>query len=140
MSRYEKGNLSRLSKIVLECAKTLADLRLDKDLWDEGQHFSLRNLLKAVHLDSVRGTVAPYSKNRNWGSQRRNDLQAYFQQFVIYPYNRALLSTWAFVMHSAQTNGRSILCADAWVASVAVLQNIPLVTHNRNDYLGIPGL
>lgn len=42
---------------------------------------------------------------RGWGSKRRRDLQTYFQQFIIYPYNRALLSTWAFVMHSAQTNG-----------------------------------
>ena len=77
---------------------------------------------------------------RGWGTKRQSELQAYFQQYIVYPYNRALLSTWAFVMYSARRSGRPILCADAWVASVAVLQDIPLVTHNRNDYLGVPGL
>ena len=30
--------------------------------------------------------------------------------------------------------------ADAWVADVAIRHNMPLVTHNRKHFDGIPGL
>ena len=43
-------------------------------------------------------------------------------------------------MSGAQARGYRIECADAWIAATALLYDIPLVTHNRNDYLGIPGL
>src|ERR1017187_9263880 len=36
--------------------------------------------------------------------------------------------------------GRRIECADAWIAATATLYDAPLVTHNRRDYLGVPGL
>jgi predicted nucleic acid-binding protein len=35
---------------------------------------------------------------------------------------------------------RRIECADAWIAATALLYSVPLVTHNRNDYLGVPDL
>jgi predicted nucleic acid-binding protein len=41
---------------------------------------------------------------------------------------------------AAQLCGRRIDCADAWVAATALLCGAPLITHNRNDYLGVPGL
>jgi predicted nucleic acid-binding protein len=41
---------------------------------------------------------------------------------------------------AAQAAGRRIECADAWIAATALLYNAPLVTHNRADYLGVPGL
>jgi tRNA(fMet)-specific endonuclease VapC len=31
-------------------------------------------------------------------------------------------------------------CADAWIAATALLYDVPLITHNRGDYLGVPGL
>jgi tRNA(fMet)-specific endonuclease VapC len=41
---------------------------------------------------------------------------------------------------SAQDAGRRTECADAWIAATAMLYDAPLVTHNRKDYLGVPGL
>jgi len=41
---------------------------------------------------------------------------------------------------AAQAAGRRIECADAWIAATALLYAVPLVTHNRSDYLGVPGL
>jgi predicted nucleic acid-binding protein len=41
---------------------------------------------------------------------------------------------------AAQAAGRRIECADAWIAATALLYDAPLVTHNRDDYLGVPGL
>ena len=35
--------------------------------------------------------------------------------------------------------GRPIGCPDAWVAAVA-LYGVPLVTHNKSDYLGVANL
>jgi predicted nucleic acid-binding protein len=41
---------------------------------------------------------------------------------------------------AAQARGYRIECADAWIAATALLYDIPLVTHNRTDYRGVPGL
>jgi predicted nucleic acid-binding protein len=43
-------------------------------------------------------------------------------------------------MTATQAACRRIECADAWIAATALLYAVPLVTHNRNDYLGVPGL
>jgi tRNA(fMet)-specific endonuclease VapC len=76
----------------------------------------------------------------SWGEKRREWLQLYVETFALMPYDRALCSTWARVMAGAQASGFRIECADAWIAATALLYNIPLVTHNRNDYLGVDGL
>jgi tRNA(fMet)-specific endonuclease VapC len=59
---------------------------------------------------------------------------------VILPYSRALCTKWAEVTAGAQARGHRIECADAWIAATALLYNIPLVTHNRGDYRGVPAL
>ena len=41
---------------------------------------------------------------------------------------------------AAQARGRRIECADAWIAATPLITGAPLITHNRNDYLGVPGL
>lgn len=41
---------------------------------------------------------------------------------------------------AALSRGRRIECADGWIAATALRHDIPLVTHNRADYLGVPGL
>jgi tRNA(fMet)-specific endonuclease VapC len=43
-------------------------------------------------------------------------------------------------MVAARRNGRRIETADAWIAATALLYNAPLLTHNKSDYLGVPGL
>ncbi len=43
-------------------------------------------------------------------------------------------------MVAARAAGRRIECADAWIAATAVLYDAPWATHNRGDYLGVPGL
>jgi tRNA(fMet)-specific endonuclease VapC len=56
------------------------------------------------------------------------------------PYSRALCTKWAEVTVAAQSRGCRIECADAWIAATALLYDLPLVTHNRGDYLGVPDL
>jgi tRNA(fMet)-specific endonuclease VapC len=56
------------------------------------------------------------------------------------PSSPDLCRKWAEVMVAAQAVGRRIECADAWIAATALIYDAPLVTHNRSDYLGVPGL
>jgi tRNA(fMet)-specific endonuclease VapC len=77
---------------------------------------------------------------RNWGETRRNWLNRYLEPFVILPYNRSLCMKWAEVTVAAQARGFRIEVADAWIAATALLYDLPLVTHNRGDYRGVPGL
>ncbi len=75
-----------------------------------------------------------------WGTARRERLREYLERFVILPYHRNLCTKWAEVTVASQASGRRIDCADAWIASTALISNSPLITHNRGDYLGVPGL
>ena len=75
-----------------------------------------------------------------WGEFRRNRLREYLEPFVVLPYNRDLCGKWAEVTVAAQANGRRIDCADAWIAATALRYDAALITHNRSDYLGVPGL
>jgi len=48
-------------------------------------------------------------------------------------------------MVAARAVGRRIESADAhpckrWIAATAILYGAALITHNRSDYLGVPGL
>ena len=56
------------------------------------------------------------------------------------PSSPDLCRQWAEVLVGARAAGRRIECADAWIAATVVLYGAPLVTHNRADYLGVPGL
>jgi tRNA(fMet)-specific endonuclease VapC len=75
-----------------------------------------------------------------WGPARREWLRLYLERFVLLPYSRRLCTMWADVTVAAQARGRRIQCADAWIAATALRHDVPLVTHNPTDYLGVPGL
>jgi predicted nucleic acid-binding protein len=75
-----------------------------------------------------------------WGEPRRKRLSEYLERFVIMPYTRDLCSRWAEVTVATESAGRRIECADAWIAATALLAGVPLITHNRKDYLAVPGL
>lgn len=75
-----------------------------------------------------------------WGEPRRRRLREYLERFAVIPYSRDLCTKWAGVTVAAQAGGRRIDCADAWIAATALLSGVPLITHNRTDYLGVPGL
>lgn len=77
---------------------------------------------------------------RHWGHERTLQLEAHLRSFAIHPFDPALCRVWAKVSHGAQLRGRPIGVADAWIAATAVLHGIPLVTHNRSHYAGVPGL
>ena len=75
-----------------------------------------------------------------WGLARLGHLHAYLRRFTVVPSSPDLCHKWAEATVTAQGAGRRIECADAWVAATALLYDVPLVTHNRGDYLGVAGL
>lgn len=76
----------------------------------------------------------------NWGERKRRKLEMFLQDYVISWADRALCHKWGEAVYSARRNGRPIRTADAWIAATALLHNVPLVTHNRSNYLGVEGL
>lgn len=77
---------------------------------------------------------------RNWGEARRKRMEEHLRQFVFPPVDRELCRKWAEVTDGARRNGFTISCADAWIAATALTYDIPLITHNPMDYLGIESL
>jgi predicted nucleic acid-binding protein len=75
-----------------------------------------------------------------WGERRVHWLHLYLRRFTVVPSSSDLCHKRAEVMVAAQAVGRRIECADAWIAATALLYDAPLVTHNRSDYLRVPGL
>ena len=76
----------------------------------------------------------------NWGDQRLERLRRRMKRFSVIPSSEDLCRKWAEVMAQAQASGRRIECADAWMAASALLYDVPLVTNNRKDYLGVKEL
>jgi predicted nucleic acid-binding protein len=81
-----------------------------------------------------------WSIQHGWSEQRRRWLRLHLSRFTIVRSSEDLCRKWAEVMVAARAAGRRIECADAWVAATALLYDAPFATHNRKDYLGVPGL
>lgn len=47
---------------------------------------------------------------------------------------------WGELVWSAKRLGRVLLPGDAWIAATAVVLDVPLVTHNKNDFDYLPAL
>lgn len=76
----------------------------------------------------------------NWNTQRISRMRMFLRRFVVVPSSRDLVLKWAEVMVAGRKSGRRIENADAWIAATALLYEAPLLTHNKSDYLGVPGL
>ena len=81
-----------------------------------------------------------WALHRNWGVRRTARMDARLRRFVFYPADRALCHAWAGITDSERRKGRVISTADAWVAATALVNNIPLVTHNRRHFETVDNL
>lgn len=75
-----------------------------------------------------------------WGENRRQRLDELIARCAVQLVDRDLCRVWAEVSAAARRNGRPVQPADAWIAATARRFEIPLVTINHADYLGIPEL
>ena len=76
----------------------------------------------------------------NWSAKRVEWLHLFLGRCAIVPSSHDLVLKWAEVMVAARRSGRRIETADAWIAATALLYDAPLPTHNKSDYVGVPGL
>ena len=82
-----------------------------------------------------------WALERNWGGNRRR----IYEQFISENYgiifaDDNLCEIWAEILSSSRKKGKPIATADAWVASVAVMFDIPLITHNQKHFENVENL
>lgn len=126
----------------------MPDVLLDTDVVSYIFKNDTRADLYLPHLVGVRPalsfmTIAElyrWALARNWGRPRRNALDRFLQSYMVYPYTRPLCLKWAEVVDQARRRGRPIADADAWHAATALLEGIPLITHNVRDFRVVDGL
>jgi predicted nucleic acid-binding protein len=76
-----------------------------------------------------------------WGPAQTAQMEAVLQsRFVTIFADRDLCRLWAEVTVSCRRAGRPIETSDAWIATTALKFGVPLFTHNRSDYAGVPNL
>lgn len=81
-----------------------------------------------------------WAEERDWGERRRGELEAYLQQFLVYPYSADLAREWAAIMSATSKVGRLMSAGDGWIAATARSIGAPLATHNRKHFEAVPGL
>lgn len=88
----------------------------------------------------VRAELEEWMNSNNWGEQQRERLRNYLGQYVLIHSDERLVTLWGQVRSACQKAGRRIDPADAWVAATALALRCPLVTHNADDFAGVPNL
>jgi predicted nucleic acid-binding protein len=107
-----------------------------------------RALLYLPHIDQKTivlsfmtiAEVERWMLQRKWGVRRYRKWEEILRSCDIYQVTLPLCRKWAEVTEAARRAGRPIACADAWIAATALALGVPLITNNRNDYLGVSGL
>lgn len=77
---------------------------------------------------------------RQWGDRRLSQLEQYLSNYLVIPVDQPLCREWAKVRSDRQSAGRPISSQDAWIAATALRHDLPLITHNSKDFVGISNL
>ena len=121
------------------------DLLVDTDVFSYVYKGDTRGGLYTAHLTGNHlhlafSTVAElyrWTIRHGWGQVRVNNLRSTIAQYTVLDWDDDVAWQWAQLM---SMKGRPMNPADAWVAAVALRHGLPLVTHNRKHFDGIPGL
>ncbi|HKQ76154.1 MAG TPA: PIN domain-containing protein [Blastocatellia bacterium] len=74
----------------------------------------------------------------DWKEKKRSELEGFLAaKFATIHTNDAICNKWAEI---TSIKGRPFAYADAWIAATAIVYKVPLITHNRKHFEGIPGL
>jgi len=77
---------------------------------------------------------------RKWGVARVQQLEAEFDTYTLLPVDIGVCRQWAHVRAQRSGLGLPISPQDAWVAATALRYNLPLITHNLDDFQQVSGL
>ena len=81
-----------------------------------------------------------WTLGNNWGEKRKSNFAEFLKDYLVIYADEKLCEIWANIKNDARKNGRPIETADAWVASVALMFDVPLVTHNRRHFENVKDL
>jgi len=99
----------------------------------------LKGKLLAISFITV-GEMFYGAIKKQWGEQKRNDLEDTLRKFVVIPYDKEVAWCYARVVTERERKGRPIDLHDAWIAACALRHGISIVTHNASDFEDITGL
>lgn len=106
-----------------------------------GEAYTPHLLGKIVSISFITvGELYYGAEKAQWGTRRRRQLEHALRNFVIIPYDHEMAKRFGIILAERERKGSPMSCADAWIAACAVRHGLPLVTHNRRDFLGISGL
>jgi tRNA(fMet)-specific endonuclease VapC len=80
-----------------------------------------------------------WSFERDWGEPRTQGLVQFLKNFAVLPYDEGLAWSWAELVGKT-CRGRPMSIADSWIAATALRHQIPIVTHNKRHFEGVPRL
>jgi predicted nucleic acid-binding protein len=105
-------------------------------LYDKHLNGKQQTLCFAVVADYFRSPAA------RLGAAKIAKLEESFRMVTIIPYDLGVCRAWASLCHAKNPDGssRTFENDDRWIAACALCHDIPLVTHNRIHFEGIPGL
>lgn len=86
------------------------------------------------------GELYLWAEIGDWGTKRRDALDAVLRNYVIIPYDHEIARYYARVVAERTKSGRPISLHDAWIAATALRHDVPLVTHNSKDFTHISAL
>jgi tRNA(fMet)-specific endonuclease VapC len=78
-----------------------------------------------------------WAVERNWGAKKLDELRQRLRGYVILHSDDETVERYADVRN---VPGFPVNVGDAWVAATALRHGVPLVTHNRRHFEGIPGM
>lgn len=77
---------------------------------------------------------------RSWANTKSEKFEELLSDFGVIQSDEELCKVWARITNDSFKKGKPINVADAWVAAVAVMFDIPLVTHNRKHFENVENL
>jgi tRNA(fMet)-specific endonuclease VapC len=98
--------------------------------------FGLPKMISFMTLAELRR----WELGNNWGEKRKRKAREFLSAFTVIFADEKLCEIWAEIKSEAHRKGRPIETADAWIAAVALLFDVPLVTHNRKHFENIRDL
>jgi tRNA(fMet)-specific endonuclease VapC len=95
---------------------------------------------KTVALSFISvGELYVWTIKRKWSASRVAALEHHLQGLIVVPYDLELCREYGKVKASLSA-GRVVAANDLWIATSAIRHSIPLLTHNRKHFDGIPRL
>lgn len=99
----------------------------------------LRNRELAIAIMTI-AELLQWAAVRGWGEARVIRMEQHLERYTTLPVDVDTCRQWAFVRTVRSAAGLPISPQDAWIAATAIRYQIPLVTHNPDDFQQITGL